>query len=257
MHSPPRPFAISIAGFDPSGGAGMLADVKTFENLGVYGMGALTALTHQNDREFTSVRWQDVAEITGQLDLLLARFEVTHFKLGILPHWEALRQVLDYLYERVEKPIIVLDPVLKASAGYELQQDGMPQLLEQLHRVYCITPNMPEAQKILNTNELNDVLEQLSEVTNIYLKGGHAEGGTAVDLLYTADHTFAYTNDRLAKGAKHGSGCVLSAALTAGLALGLELPDAAELANLYTHQFLASNETLLGYHLPFSYASDK
>jgi hydroxymethylpyrimidine/phosphomethylpyrimidine kinase len=120
-----------------------------------------------------------------------------------------------------------------------------------MDRVYCVTPNLPEATLIWGADDLNTELEQMSEVANIYLKGGHAEGDTVTDMLYTADHTYVFANDRIPNGAKHGSGCVLSAALTAQLAKGNDIAVAAELANAYTHRYLGSTTTLLGIHQRF------
>ena len=144
--------------------------------------------------------------------------------------------------------MIVYDPVLKASAGFEFHNITRDVFMGAISGVYCITPNIPEANKIFGDDDLQSKLEECSETENVYLKGGHGGGAVITDLLFTSDHTYAFPNDRIPKGEKHGSGCVLSSALTAQLALGNALEVAAENANAYTHGFLASNETLLGYH---------
>jgi hydroxymethylpyrimidine/phosphomethylpyrimidine kinase len=243
------PYALSIAGFDPSAGAGVLADVKTFEANGVYGFGVVTALTWQNDIEFENVEWVTVEKIIEQIAVLLRRFEIRFIKIGLIENIEVLDVLVQFLKTNISEAIIIYDPIIKASAGFTFHME--PTLFHDvLQQVYCITPNIPEAEWLYGKTELNEKLERQSETVNIYLKGGHNDESTATDMLFTADHTYVFANDRLEHGAKHGSGCVLSAALTAQLALGKELPDAAELANLYTHQYLASSDTLLGFHKP-------
>lgn len=247
-----RPYALSIAGFDPSAGAGVLADVKTFENNGVYGFGVVSALTWQNDVEFDKVEWVAPEKIIEQVAVLLRRFAIRYVKIGLIESMDVLRQVVTYLIEQIKDVVIVYDPILKASAGFVFHEDaGQDQLLSVLHDITCITPNIPEAKQLFGSNDIEGKAEELSDTVNIYLKGGHSDDSIALDLLFVKDHTYAFPNDRLPNGAKHGSGCVLSAALTAQLALGNELPIAAEHANSYTYRFLGSNETLLGYHQPF------
>ena len=226
----------------------MLADIKAFEQNGVYGMGVVSALTFQNDTEFDGVEWVSAEKIIRQAEVLLRKFDIRHFKIGLIESVEVLQEVVAYLRDWVSEPVIVWDPILKASAGFVFHEGGavLPQGLSE--SLYCITPNIPEAVQIFGEDGLNEKLEAASEELNIYLKGGHGEDGIVTDLLFVSDHTYAFPNDRLPNGAKHGSGCVLSAALTAQLALGQSLPDAAELANAYAYKFLASNETLLGYH---------
>ncbi len=248
--SHPRLYVLSIAGFDPSGGAGVLADVKTFEANGVCGLGVVTAVTFQNDREFDGVKWIPVNDIEQQISVLFRRFNITHFKIGLIESYEVLQQIITFLKKHISNPVIVFDPIIKASAGFQFHNDAS-QFISLLQDIYCITPNIPEAEWILQPTDLNDQLEQLSERVNIYLKGGHSDNETVTDLLYTADHTYAFANDRLPYGTKHGSGCVLSASLTAQLALGHDIPIAAENANAYTYRFLGSSNTLLGTHQPF------
>jgi len=236
--------ALSIAGFDPSGGAGLLADIKTFEQCGVYGLGVVSALTWQNDVEFEAVEWIAAEKILSQVEVLLRRFDIKHIKIGLIENKEVLSKVVAYLRDAVSNAVIVFDPIIKASAGFDFHGDysNVPE------GIFCITPNLPEARQMLGEEGLEEKLEALSERVNIYLKGGHTEGSTCTDFLYTSDHTYAFSNERLPDGEKHGSGCVLSAALTARLALGYELPDAAEFANAYVYQFLASSPSLLGSH---------
>lgn len=243
--------ALSIAGFDPSAGAGVLADIKTFEANGVYGFGVVSALTWQNDIEFEKVEWISAEKIEQQIELLLQRFDIRYIKIGLIENVEVLSRLVNFLHDRIPHPTIIYDPIFAASAGYTFHKD--PHLFHSvMDWVYCITPNIPEAEAIFGSEHLTETLEEMSEHMNIYLKGGHRESSTITDMLFVKDHTYVFANDKLEHGAKHGSGCVLSAALTAQLALGKSIEDAAELANQYTHQFLASSNTLLGYHKPLN-----
>lgn len=242
-------YALSIAGFDPSAGAGVLADVKTFEANGVYGFGVVSALTWQNDIEFEKVEWVAVEKMEQQIALLLQRFSIRHIKIGLIENVEVLSRLVNFLHDNIPHPTIIYDPILAASAGYTFHQH--PHLFHSiLDWVHCITPNIPEAEALFGNEHLTETLEEKSEKLNIYLKGGHRDTGAITDMLFTRDHTYVFANDRLKNGAKHGSGCVLSAALTAQLANEKNIEDAAELANKYTHQFLASSSTLLGHHKP-------
>lgn len=249
MYDSLRNTVLSIAGFDPSGGAGVLADVKTLEANGVYGMGVVTALTFQNDTEFERVEWVKVDDIIEQISVLLRRFEIRFIKIGLIENADTLRSVIRFLKDRIENPLIVFDPIVQASAGFTFHE--RPELFtEILKDIYCITPNIPEAEWLFGKEQLHEALEAESEFVNIYLKGGHSDRDTVTDMLFVADHTYVFPNDRITNGAKHGSGCVLSAALIAGLAKGAPLADAAEAANTYTQKFLASSTTLLGHHHP-------
>lgn len=241
-----RVYVLSIAGFDPSAGAGLLADIKTFEANGVYGLGVVSALTWQNDTEFDRVEWQSIDKITSQVDVLLRRFDIKYIKIGLIESAYVLRKLVTYLYAAIENPVIVYDPILKASAGFAFHNGA--DIAEALLSIDCVTPNIPEAERLFGKENLVDTLKKQSEYMGIYLKGGHSNADAATDMLLTKGETFEYTNARLPHGEKHGSGCVLSAAITAQLALGNSLPEACRLANAYTHSFLASNDTLLGYH---------
>ena len=247
-----KPYVLSIAGFDPSAGAGILADIKTFESNGVYGLGVVSALTWQNDVAFEKVEWVEVGKILSQVEILLRRFDVKHIKIGLIESMDVLNGVIKFLKDKINDPVIVYDPVLKASAGFEFHDIVPEHFMQMIQGVYCITPKIPEANKLFGSDDLETKLEDASEHVNIYLKGGHGSGNIVTDLLFTKDHTYAFPNDRLPKGEKHGSGCVLSSAFTAQLALGNDIELAAENANAYTYKFLASSETLLGYHNPMA-----
>jgi hydroxymethylpyrimidine/phosphomethylpyrimidine kinase len=249
--SQPHTNVLTIAGFDPSAGAGVLSDIKTIEANGAYGLGVVSALTWQNDAEFDGVEWLPVHKIISQTEVLLRRINIRFVKVGLIENLAVLQELLSFLTSRLDQPVIIYDPILKASAGFEFHNFDQSALEDMWHQLYCITPNIPEATQLFGHKLLHEELLERSNVVNILLKGGHADEQTCTDILYSNGRAFHSSNPRLEKGSKHGSGCVLSSALTAQLALGNYLPEAAENANTYTHQFLASNETLLGYHTPF------
>ena len=251
-----RPYALTIAGFDPSGGAGILADIKTFEANGVYGLGVVSALTWQNDVEFEKVEWVDYYKIIQQVGILLRRFDIKYVKIGLIKNAVILQELISFLKQRIDEPVIVYDPIMKASAGYAFHQWGEAELKQTLEHLYCITPNFPEAMQLFGADHLHTNLIFHSANVNIYLKGGHADTNKSSDTLFTRQTTYTFANDRLPNGEKHGSGCVLSSALTARLALGHAIHVAAEHANKYTYQFLNSNDTLLGYHNPLTNESN-
>ncbi|SFQ77701.1 bifunctional hydroxymethylpyrimidine kinase/phosphomethylpyrimidine kinase [Hymenobacter arizonensis] len=244
-----RRFALSIAGFDPSAGAGLLADVKTLEASGVYGLGVCTALTVQNDVSFERVSWVDAALVKDQIRILLARFQVDFIKIGLVESLPQLLELVGWLKEQNPRLQLVWDPVLKATAGYEFHQKSDPGLLHALcSEMALITPNRPEMLRLLPNDSAEAGAETISALCPVLLKGGHDAGELATDVLFAQGQQHRFSAPRLPQGEKHGSGCVLSAAVLAQLAKGQSLMDACRLGKNYTTAFLASNDTLLGYH---------
>lgn len=247
--APIKPYVLSIAGFDPSGGAGILSDIKTIEANGGYGFGAVTAITCQNDIAFEKVKWLSLDEIAEQAEILQKRFTISYIKIGLIESLEVLYQLLSYIKQKMPDAVIVWDPILKASAGFVFHSSVANNLLEKiLKNITCVTPNIPEANLLFGAAGLTERLLTESHYCTSYIKGGHADNTNATDVVYYKQQSYSFTNPRLPGGQKHGSGCVLSAALATQLARGEHMLTAAEKANRYTHRFLASNETLLGYH---------
>jgi hydroxymethylpyrimidine/phosphomethylpyrimidine kinase len=244
-----RPYALTIAGFDPSAGAGVLADVKTLEASGVYGLAACTSLTVQNDVTFERVSWVPLAEIQDQVRLLLARFQVDVIKIGLIESLPVLRKLIDWLKAQNPAVRLVWDPVLRATAGYEFHARPDAELLQAICReLALITPNQPEALRLLPAASPDAAAAALATWCPVLLKGGHADGPEATDLLLVGSARHVLHGPRLPHGEKHGSGCVLSAAVLARLALGDDLPAACRAGKAYTTTFLGSNDSLLGYH---------
>lgn len=244
-----KPHVLSIAGFDPSGGAGILSDIKTIEGNGGYGFGVITAVTCQNDISFEKISWLPLGEIIEQIEVLQKRFLITYIKIGLIESLEVLHELVIYFKSKDPNAVIVWDPIIKASAGFVFHQSiNKDLLLEVLKNITCITPNIPEANQLFGMDNLSERLLSDSDNYYTYLKGGHNDQSNVTDIFFAEQQIYFFTNPRLPRGEKHGSGCVLSAAFTTELAKGTMMKDAAEKANAYTFRFLASNETLLGYH---------
>lgn len=243
-----RPCALSIAGFDPSGGAGLLADIKTFEQHKVQGMGVVTGLTFQNDSVFDEVQWIQTNEITRQIEVLTRKFKFEFVKVGMIKDLDTLAVLISLL--RASNSKLIWDPILKASAGFEIHKGfEKEKLVSILKNLYLITPNTDEI-KILSgeTDEMKGA-KLLSNYCNVFLKGGHSEKNKGKDFLFTTDgNVFPFRPKKISENRKHGSGCVLSSAITANLALGTHLQRSCLKAKDYVTKFLTSTKTLLGYH---------
>jgi len=245
-----RPFVLSIAGLDPSAGAGLLSDVKCFEQHRVYGFGVCTALTQQSDDEFLHLQWLDAKEIIDQLQPLCSKFPVKAAKIGLIKDLDTLLSVLRYL--RIKHPAIkiVLDPILKASAGFTFHNhtDDPERLIKALKSLNLITPNYDELLQYSRMRDIEVFCRRYASFTPILLKGGHHPELKGTDQLFVRNGHHEIPPGVSNVHQKHGSGCVLSAAITANLALGHDLLNSCRKAKVYTEHFLNSNTSLLGYH---------
>lgn len=246
-----RPIVLSIAGVDPIGGAGLLADIKTFEQHKVYGLGVSTAQTLQTEDEFISIRWEKETDILQSIETMLSRYNVKAVKIGIVENIEVLEKIVSVIHHKNNSIKIVWDTVIKSSSGFDFwnKDFDIQRLYKTLLKVHVITPNYNEALQLVGSAfDAKEAAEKLSAYSNVLLKGGHNEAEKGVDYLYTkniAKRLEANTNEMFSK---HGSGCVLSSAITANLALGADLFTACQKAKHYIEQFLSSNKSLLGYH---------
>ena len=246
----PRKYVLSIAGFDPSAGAGILADIKIFESNKVYGLGIISANTFQNDTEFKHVDWISVEKIIEQISILQKRFEFEYVKIGLIENLETLNVVISHLTSHISHLKVVWDPILKASAGFEFHKEVDKLLLKKIcKQLYLITPNVPEALSLGTLQDAAENAKHLSQYCNVFLKGGHAEKKVGYDTLFLKEgKQFSFRPKIKNIFPKHGSGCVLSSAITANLAKGEDLHRACLKAKQYAEKFLSSNKTLLGYH---------
>lgn len=239
---------MSLAGLDPSGGAGLLADIKTFEAHRLHGLGVCTALTAQTDTEFLGVEWLPAEKIIAQALPLLEKFPVTYCKVGIVSHPDVLAEVFPALRKIAPGLQFILDPVLKASAGYVFHTAVSRRWEALLPYLRLLTPNYDEAIAMSGEPHGEKGAQQLARHCAVLLKGGHRIDRRGWDTLYDGDtHTDfgPHADDAFPK---HGSGCVLSAAITALLAKGHSLEDACREGKAYTYRYLQSSPSLLGWH---------
>jgi len=217
------PVVLSIAGTDPSGGAGISADLKTFSALGAYGTTVVTAVVAQSTRGVAAVHQLSGADVRRQLDVLLDDIEVDAVKIGMLGTAEVTRAVAEVLRER-RPAYVVLDPVMVATSGDRLlAADAVAALREELLPLcHLVTPNLPEAADLLGQAEAHDVegmadqLERLALLgPGVLLKGGHLAGEHSVDLLLVDGARHRLVADRVATRNTHGTGCTLSSAVAA------------------------------------------
>ncbi|HAX41076.1 MAG TPA: bifunctional hydroxymethylpyrimidine kinase/phosphomethylpyrimidine kinase [Bryobacteraceae bacterium] len=245
-----KPVALSIAGSDPSGGAGIQADLKTFHQFGVYGEAVLTLLTVQNTTEVASVHLLDPGLVVAQIRAVLIDIPPQAVKTGALGNASIIRAVAAVLAE-ARLPLVV-DPVMISKHGASLIADEAREVLlaELLPLATLVTPNLPEAEALTGLTvdspaSMKDSARALNAATGaaILVKGGHLQGA-ALDLLFDGATFHEFTSERLWTPNTHGTGCTYSAAITAALAIGLELPEAVERAKSYITEAIRTNPGL-------------
>lgn len=241
--------ALTIAGSDPSGGAGIQADLKTFEAFGVYGTSVITALTAQNTRGVSGVHVVPVDFIAQQFEAVLGDLKVAAIKTGMLGEVATVNRVARLLSHYAQIPAVV-DPVMVATSGDVLLEPAAVAAVRTqiIPRALIITPNIYEAAMLLETAPAVTVDEMIAQARallafgcgSVLLKGGHGEGAEAIDVLVTLGHVRSFARPRIATRNTHGTGCTLSAAIAAGLADGHTLADAVEMAKAYVWSALQS-----------------
>lgn len=243
-----RPIVLSIAGLDPCGGAGLLADIKTIEQHKCLGFGVTTAITCQTEDRFKSVRWLAENEIICQIEPLLQQYDVAAVKIGLIQSTQTLDRILDVLTARGIQNI-VWDPVLTASAGFDFNNHGdtidFPTLLK---KVTLITPNLQETIDLTNKTNPVSAARTLSDYTNVLLKGGHHPTDQGTDYLFIQSQKISLPPIAKQIYSKHGSGCILSSSIASLLAKNESLESACINAKFYIEKALASTPNLLAYH---------
>lgn len=234
--------ALTIAGSDSGGGAGIQADLKTFQERNVFGMSVITAITAQNTLGVQGVYPQSAACIAAQIDSVLSDLGADAVKTGMLFSAEIIRLIAEKI-RRYKVERLVVDPVMYAKGGAALLQEEAMEALQQdlLPLAYMITPNIPEACRLLgidhirNEAEMQEAAKRLHELGPAYilLKGGHMQGERSVDILYDGQHMELLEAPRIDTPHTHGTGCTLSAAITAELAKGRSALEAAAAGKEY------------------------
>lgn len=251
---------LSIGGSDPSGGAGIQADLKTFAANGVYGMAIITALTAQNTRGVAAIHCPDAGFVEEQINCLFEDIQPDAVKIGMLANAATIHRVATRL-KHYQARNIIIDPVMLASSGQRLlDPDALESLLQELLPIATLcTPNLEEAVTLLHSgsnsanlprtrDEMLDIARQLSALTQcpILLKGGHLPGNQCPDVLIdSADSSHWFNSQRIATPNLHGTGCTLSAAIAAHLAqCSDDLTESVARAKVYLSSALASADEL-------------
>jgi hydroxymethylpyrimidine/phosphomethylpyrimidine kinase len=247
------PVALTIAGSDSSGGAGIQADLKTFAALGVYGASVITALTAQNTRGVSGIHPVPAAFVTAQIDAVFGDLDVKAVKIGMVAELAAIETIAAAL-TRWKPSHIVLDPVMVASSGDRLLSvDAVTGLRTQLiPRASLITPNLPEAAALLDepvaSGEAAIAVQGKRLLAMgcpaVLIKGGHGQGPDSIDYLFSTNGTIALPAPRIATNNTHGTGCSLSSAIAALLAKGEALETAVRDAKAWVTAAIAAADRL-------------
>lgn len=232
--------ALTIAGSDSSGGAGIQADLKTFAALGIYGMSVITAITAQNTCGVTNIRELDGEIITDQIAAVFSDIKVDAVKIGMLANSEVIKVVSSALEHHHATNIVVDTVMVSKSGSHLLKKDAIATLIDFLiPKAYIVTPNLYEATelvgfKVTNQTEMKKAAKRIWEMGARYVvvKGGHLPG-QACDVLYDGEHFTTYSNERIDTIHTHGTGCTFSSAIAAGLATGMNVHQAVEQAKKY------------------------
>jgi hydroxymethylpyrimidine/phosphomethylpyrimidine kinase len=249
------PTALTIAGSDSGGGAGIQADLKTFSALGVFGTSAITAVTVQNTRGVTGVQVLDGPIVRGQIEAVLEDIGADAVKTGMLATAEIVEIVA-----AISLPNLVVDPVMVAKGGSKLLEPSAVEAYRRalVPRALVLTPNHGEAEVLLGRtigSELDDVRRAAAEIVAmgsrwVVMKGGHRPGDEVVDVLHDGERFWELRSPRIDTTSTHGTGCTLAAAIAARLALGDEVPEAVRFAHEYLHEAIVKARPIGSGHGP-------
>lgn len=238
----PRGAVLTIAGSDSGGGAGIQADLKTITLLGSYGASALTALTAQNTRGVQSIHGLPASFVKDQITAVLSDLPIDVIKTGMLHTPAIISMLAEQLTEQSRLLPAVIDPVMVAKGGaHLLERDAVAVFIsELLPRAYLLTPNLPEAERllnrrILNVHEMEQAARQLHEMgaANVLIKGGHLSGSEAQDILFDGTTLHRFNAERIFSSSTHGTGCSYASAIASFLAQGEPLIEAVRRAKLF------------------------
>lgn len=253
--------ALTIAGSDSGGGAGIQADLKTFGAYGVFGTSAITAITAQNTLGVTAVHEIPVDVIIAQIEAVAGDLPPDVVKTGMLAS-VAIVEAIAAAVDALELPRLVVDPVMVAKSGHRLLTDEAVLALtrELLPRAFVVTPNVPEAEALCGgpVRTLDDMKAAATIIRGlgpswVVMKGGHLPGDTVVDLLFDGSAFHSFESPRVAGPNTHGTGCTFASAIAAGLALGKTLPDAVDDARIYVAGAIAHGPAIGQGHRPLNH----
>ena len=258
---------LTIAGLDPSGGAGIIADIKTFSAFGCFATAAVSSLTFQNTTGVFGAVHQDASSIRGQIEAVMDDFDVAAVKTGMLPTREVIEETARIMSERGVKTLVV-DPVVRSTSGYDLIDDAALRILiEKLFPLsLVVTPNIQEAGRISGISistpaDIESAARTMLSMgaANVLMKGGHSfdtENGKARDHLFDSDgRVHIFDAEYIDSTATHGTGCTLAAAIAANLALGKSLSDAVRTAKDLVTEAIRTSRHLGRGHSPINIPS--
>ena len=248
------PLVMSIAGFDPSSGAGVSADIKTTDSIGAYCFGINTGNTIQNQYELTDIEWLGAEQIKRQIEAIISRNAIRYVKIGIIRSLEILLDICDYLCEKLPDVRICWDPILGSSSGFVLHgsesiRTKQSLLSDILDKIYLITPNYGEAQTLFGNSCSDEEIQRYTDRhgVNILIKGGHRgdESPFVCDSLYSVGGQRSDFRVLRSAQRKHGTGCMLSSAIVAYLAKGFTLRQAIGRGQLYVASNIKKSRGML------------
>lgn len=258
------PVCLTIAGLDPSGGAGILADVRTFSRFGCFPAAVASSVTFQNTTGVFGAVHQSADSVRRQMEPVLDDYDVAAVKTGMLPTAEIIAEVARLIESKILKNIVV-DPVVRSTSGYDLIDDGaLAVLVEKLFPLAdIVTPNIPEAERICKmkigtTADIDRAAEIMLSMgaKSVLIKGGHGLPGekpSAVDYLFIAGSSpLIFEGAYIDSNATHGTGCVLSAAIAANLALGQDVADAVRISKGFVAEAIRTAPHLGRGHSPIN-----
>lgn len=236
------PVALTIAGSDSGGGAGIQADLKTFSALGVFGASVITSITAQNTQGVRGIQAVSPEIVEGQINAAFEDITIDAVKIGML-HNRKAAGIVARAIDRFSPSKVILDPVMISTSGSKLIEDDTIRIIvnDLFHRVTLVTPNLDEAaflsgMPIRNEEDMEKAAQKLLALgcRSVLMKGGHLEGSERTDILFTQDAApLRLVTPTVQTHNTHGTGCTLSSAIAAYMALGKELPDAVKLAKEY------------------------
>lgn len=260
-----QPVCLTIAGLDPSGGAGILADVRTFAAFGCFPAAAVTSITFQNTVGVFGAEHQTAEAVRRQVEPVIEDYTIAALKTGMLPTREVIEETAS-LIKRMEGARLVVDPVVRSTSGFDLIDDNaLRSLIAVLFPLAdIVTPNLPEAERIsgLKITSIHDIEKaaaamQAMGARNVLIKGGHSaeasiETTEATDYLFEGSSRQSFSSEYIDTTATHGTGCTLSAAIAANLALGKEVAGAIAIAKQYVTDAIRTAPMLGHGHSPIN-----
>jgi len=243
-----------IAGSDPSGGAGIQADLKTLTSFGVYGMTAITALTEQNSNGVFDILEIPIDFVVKQINCCLSDINANAVKIGMLHSADLISAVLEALFNNKivsnKNVNIILDPVMVAKGGHKLLKENAIDALKNFIKVAqpILTPNIPEAEILtgIKINNLKDMKNVGKEIINlgashVILKGGHMKARVMTDLLINSSEIHSIETTKIITNHTHGTGCTMASALSASLAKSIDIRHSFEIAHKYVNNAIKTN----------------